>query len=65
MAYASGIVATAFVEVGMEFEFVSEKFSRDVEFLAADYDDVLSIEDLLGDNGGEPACTRSATEYIP
>lgn len=52
-AYASGIVAAAFVEVGMELEFISEEFSRDVEFLTADYDDVLTIENLLGDNGGE------------
>ena len=61
-AYASGIVAAAFVEVGMELEFISEEFSRDVEFLAADYDDVLTIENLFGDNGCKSAWHRSATD---
>jgi hypothetical protein len=54
--YASGIVAAAFVEVGMELEFVSEELARDVELFAADYDNVLAIENLLGDNGGESTC---------
>ena len=54
--YASGIVAAAFVEVGMELEFVSKELARDVELFTADYDDVLAIEDLLCDNGGESTC---------
>lgn len=43
----------------MELEFVSEELARDVELFAADYDDVLAIEDLLGDNGGESTCRVS------
>jgi hypothetical protein len=40
----------------MELEFVSEELARDVELFASDYDDVLAIENLLGDNRGESTC---------
>jgi hypothetical protein len=42
----------------MELELVSEELARDVEFFAADYDNVLPIENLLGDNRGESTCGR-------
>ena len=51
--YASRIVTTTFTEVGVEFEFISEEFSGNVEVLATDYNDMLSIENLFCDGGGE------------
>jgi hypothetical protein len=35
-------------------DFVSEEAAGDVDFLAANYDDFLAREDLLGDDGGQP-----------
>jgi hypothetical protein len=37
----------------MELEFISEEFSRDIEILTADYNNVLTVENLFGDSGGE------------
>ena len=37
----------------MELEFVSEELSRDVEVLATDYNDMLTVENLLGDGRGK------------
>jgi len=44
----------AFVEEVMVAEFVAEEAARNVDLLAADDDDLLAREDLLGDNGGQP-----------
>ena len=51
----------------MEFEFVSEEFARDIEFLTADYNDVLPVENLFGDGRGETtwACERGIRRIIP
>ena len=43
----------------MELEFISEEFSGNIEILATDYDDMLTIENLFGDNGGETTCSIS------
>jgi len=37
----------------MELEFVSEELAGDVEVLAADDNDMLAVEDLLGDSRGK------------
>jgi hypothetical protein len=34
---------------------VAEEAARDVNLLAPDYDNLLSIQNLLGDNGRQPA----------
>jgi len=47
--YASRIVTTTFTEISMELEFISEEFSRNVEFLTTDYDDMLTVENLFCD----------------
>ena len=37
----------------MELEFVSEELSGDVEVLAADNNDMLTVQNLLGDSRGK------------
>jgi len=56
--YSSWVVTTTFLEVGVELEFIPEEFARDVDVLAADYNDMLTIEDLFGDGRGETAYTN-------
>ena len=55
--YASRVVTTTLTEIGVELEFIAKEFSRNVEIFATDYDDVLTIEELLGDGGGKTTCT--------
>lgn len=40
-------------EVGVVLELRAEELARDVEGFAADNDDLLAVEELLGNNGGE------------
>jgi hypothetical protein len=40
----------------MELEFVPEELSGNVEILATDYDNMLTVEDLFCDGRGETAC---------
>lgn len=40
-------------EVGVVLELRAEELARDVEGLAADNDNLLAVEELLSDNGGE------------
>ena len=51
--YTSRVVTTTFTEVRMELEFVSEEFSRDIEFLTTDNDNVLTIENLFCNSRGK------------
>ena len=37
----------------MELEFISEKFSRDIEVLATDHNDVLTVENLFCNSRGK------------
>jgi len=41
--YASRIVTTTFTEVSMKLEFISKEFSRNVEVLTTDYDNMLTV----------------------
>jgi hypothetical protein len=54
-SYPCRVVTTTFTKIGMELEFISEKLSRDVEILATDHDDMLTIEDLFCDSRGKTA----------
>jgi hypothetical protein len=40
----------------VELDFVSEELSGDVEVLAADNNDMLTVENLLGDSRGKTTC---------
>jgi hypothetical protein len=51
--YSSRIVSTTFAKICMELEFVSEKFSRDIEILATDHNDVLTVENLFCNSRGK------------
>lgn len=42
-------------EVGVVLELSAEELARDVESLSADNDDLLTLEELLGDNTGQTA----------
>jgi len=44
----------AFVKKVMVAELVTEEAPRDVDFLAANDDNLLAIQNLLGYNGGQP-----------
>lgn len=44
---------TALVEIVLVPDLVAEEGTRDVDLLAADDDDTLAVEDLLGDGGGQ------------
>lgn len=48
----------------MELEFVSEELSRDVEILAADYNDMLTVEDLFGDGRGKTTWLLAMLQYM-
>jgi len=52
------------MKVGMELEFISEELSRNIEFFTTDYDDMLAVEDLLCDDGGETTWTGLAGCYF-
>lgn len=49
------IVTGHLAEVGVVFELRAEELARDVEGFAADNNDLLAIEKLLGDSAGETA----------
>lgn len=48
---SGGVVSGHLSQVGMVLELRSEELARDVEGLAADDDDLLATEQLLGDDG--------------
>lgn len=55
----SRIVSACFSEVGEVLELVSEELSRDVDVLTSDHDNLLSVEELLGD------CRSQSTKEMP
>jgi hypothetical protein len=48
--YPCRIVSTTFMKVGVKLEFISEEFSRDIQILTTDNNNMLAIENLFGDN---------------
>jgi hypothetical protein len=52
---AGGVVSGHLAQVGVVLELRAEELARDVQSLAADDDDLLTIEELLGNDGGETA----------
>lgn len=45
----SRVVSAALAQVGKVLQLVAEEFAGDVDVLATNYDDLLTIEKLLGD----------------
>ena len=54
-ATAGGVVSGHLAQVGVVLELRAEELARDVEGLAADNNNLLTIEKLLSDDGGETA----------
>lgn len=52
---AGGVVSGDLSEVGVVLELRAEELAGDVKGLAADNNDLLTAQELLGDNGGESA----------
>jgi len=50
---ASGVVSGHLAQIGMVLELSAEELARDVEGFAADDNDLLTVEELLGDNAGK------------
>lgn len=52
---AGGVVSGHLSQIGVVLELSAEELARDVESLAADNNDLLAVEELLGDNAGKTA----------